>query len=121
MAGIITINDHQRWEVSNWVYWNLMDQVLQLVKEKSSASSQFVETCKWMQGLDIPEMKVEEHEIAGEILTALKSSAQNCSQGVITAKVDGRVLDEESQRQFREATHELVTMLSACERGPSTR
>lgn len=120
MAGIITISDDQRWGVSNWVYWNLMDHVLALLNE-ASTSSHFVEKCKWMQGLDIFNMAVEEPEIAGEVLTALKSAAQHCSKGIVTAKVDGRVLDEESQRQFREATHELTTMLSDCEHAPNTR
>lgn len=120
MAGIITIDDNKRWEVSNWVYWNLMDHVLALVKE-TPASFQFIERCKWMQGLDIPVMKVDEHVIANEVLTALMSAARNISSGVVTATVDGRVLDEESQRQFREAAHELTIMLSSCERSPSTQ
>jgi hypothetical protein len=66
-------------------------------------------------------MDAGESGIAGKVLTALRSAARNCSDGVVAATVDGRVLDEESQRQFREATHELTTMLSSCERGPTSR
>ena len=110
MAGIITIADGQDWYVSNWVYWNLMDQVLEMVAGEP-AVAHFVEVSKWNHGLDIPEMLKEETEIAGPVLCALNNAAQRCSEGSVTAKVDGRVLDDESQRQFRETTGELVAML----------
>ena len=111
MAGIITISDEKRWEVSNWAYWNLMDHVLGLLITASHAA-RFVETCKWMQGLDISLMQQDEPELAGPVLLALKRAAQSCSEGSVPAKVDDRVLDEEAQRQFREATNQLFTMLS---------
>ena len=88
-----------------------MDCVLKMVAGEPPLA-QFIETCKWNHGLDIPVMKVDEPEMTVLVLRALKSAAKSCSEGSVTAKVDDRVLDEESQRQFREATHELSTMLS---------
>ncbi len=120
MAGTITVAEDREWQVSNWAYRSLMDRVLELVAGEPQIAH-FIEITKWNHGLDIPAMQIDEPEIAGPVLRALKSAAQSCSEGTATAKVDGRVLDEESQRQFREATHELTTMLSRCERGPSTR
>ncbi len=110
MAGIITISVDKRWKVSNWVYWNFMDHVLGSMKEASNAAL-FVETCKWMQGLDIPLMNGEQRGIAVEVLTALKTAAENCSDGRVSCSVDGRVLDEASQREFRDLTGILLRML----------
>jgi hypothetical protein len=112
MAGIITIKEHLMWTKSNWVYWNLMDQVLEIVKNDPTVAYR-VEQSKWMQHLGIPSMIKDETELADTVLTALKTAAQRCSEGQIAAQVNGRVLDDVSQRQFREATGELLTMLSA--------
>jgi hypothetical protein len=45
MAGIITISDDNRWEVSNWVYWSLMDHTLSLMTADSDAAK-YLEMCK---------------------------------------------------------------------------
>jgi hypothetical protein len=111
MAGTITVAEDQEWQVSNWAYRSLMDCALELVAGKPPIAH-FLEISKWNHGLDIPVMQQDEPEMAGAVLRALKSAAQSCSEGTVTAKVDGRVLDEESQRQFREATNQLATMLA---------
>jgi hypothetical protein len=112
MAGTITVAQDQEWQVSNWAYRSLMDYVLEIVAEDPVVAN-FVEVCKWNHGLDIPEMQVEEAAIAVPIVRALKTATQGCSDGSLVAKVDGRILDELSQSQFRDATHELAVMLSS--------
>jgi hypothetical protein len=111
MAGTITVAEDQEWRVSNWAYRCLMDQVLDMLTSEQRVAN-FVEVAKWNHGLDIPEMLREEPELARPVLGALKTAAQTCSEGQVPAKVDGRVLDEKSQQQFRQATLELATMLS---------
>jgi hypothetical protein len=111
MAGTITVAEGQEWLVSNWAYRSLMDCVLEMVAGEPPIA-QFIEIAKWNHGLDIPAMQQDEPELVGPVLHALKNAAQNCSEGTVMAKVDGRVLDEESQRQFREATNQLSKILS---------
>jgi hypothetical protein len=111
MAGTITVSENQEWQVSNWAYRSLMDCVLEMVAGEST-TAEFIEMSKWNHGLDIPLIQQEEPELAGSVLFALKRAAQSCSEGGFATKVDDRVLDEESQRQFREATNQLSTMLS---------
>jgi hypothetical protein len=111
MAGTITVKEDQEWQVSNWAYRSFMGSVLEMVA-KESPIAKFIEVSMWNHGLDIPMMQQDEPELAGPVLLALKKAAQSCSEGSFTAKVDDRVLDEEAQRQFREATNQLATMLS---------
>jgi len=112
MSGIITITTEQDWMASNWIYWNLMDQIRNLVSDEADVLH-FVEQCKWMHGLDIPEMKNSGMVFYDSVIIALQSAVQMCALGTVVAKVDGRILDDESQRQFRQATHDLAVMLSA--------
>lgn len=120
MAGIITVSEGREWQVSNWAYRSFMDCVLEMTNCEPSIA-RLIEICKWNHGLDIPVMQRDEPEMVGHVLRALKSAAQSCSEGKFTATVDGRVLDEESQRQFREATYELTTMLLGSDGSLSTR
>lgn len=116
MAGIITLDQNKRWETSNWVYWALMDRALALISHIPHAA-RYVEECKWMQGLDIPLTRAEEPNIADEVIAALTTAAEECSLGLVESKVDGRVLDEVSQQQFRESVRKLASMLGQENRG----
>lgn len=110
MAGFIQVTDHQCWSVSNWVYWGLMDHLLAaLVGDSQAAKS--VEVCKWTQSMSLPLLQSDDKITADKILIALEEVAPKCAAGTLACKVDGRRLDEDSQRQFNEAALDLVDIL----------
>ena len=89
-----------------------MDHALSLMTVDSEAAK-YVEMCKWMQGLSIPRMKASDCVNAVEVLAVLQAAATNCSVGSVRASVEGRKLDDESQRQFRDSTGILLAMLAS--------
>jgi len=88
-----------------------MDRALALVLHLPDVS-RYIEECKWMQGFDVPLTWAEEPDIAHEVIAALTTAAEECSLGLVESKVDGRVLDEVSQKQFRESARQLASMLT---------
>jgi hypothetical protein len=110
MAGIVRITDEKSWSVANWVYWGVMDHVLDALASDPTVAHR-VEGCKWMQILSFPLLRSDDAALAERVLTALETVANKCADGTLSCKVDGRILDDDSQQQFREATHELVVML----------
>lgn len=88
-----------------------MDEVLAIVSG-DAALAYFVEESKWMQGLDIPDMIAKESSMSDSVLAELKQAVQKCADGEVLCQVNNRVLDEDGQRQFRDAIGELRSMLS---------
>jgi hypothetical protein len=110
MAGIICISDDQSWSAGNWIFWGLMDHVLDaLVGDPDLAHR--MEVCKWMQGLSIPLIREHDPKSAEKAITILKHVAVRCANGDLVCMVDGRILDKGSQQRFRDSMHDLVNML----------
>jgi cephalosporin hydroxylase len=71
-----------------------------------------VETCKWMQSLSIPLLREDDPDSAEMILAKLKEVAQRCAVGDFPCAVEGSLLDDRSQAQFREAMSDLIKIFS---------
>ena len=110
MAGIIRASEKRTWSAANWAYWGLMDHVIDAFSQDPQ-TVRLVEECKWMQCLSVPLLREDYPESAEDVVVTLKSVAERCASGDLPCKVEGRLLDDSSQWQFREAMHELVSML----------
>jgi len=110
MAGIIRVSEADKWSAANWAYWSLMDYLIDAFARTPAAAHQ-VEQYKWMQTIDFPLLRDINPEFAMSVFTTLEVVAERCATGNLLCKVEGRVLDEFSQSQYREAMSELVSML----------
>jgi hypothetical protein len=111
MAGFIDISEKQTWSAANWVYWGLMDYMIDAVVNEPELAHR-VETCKWMQGLDMPSLREDDPVLAEKVFLTLKQVSEQCAGGTLQCKVEGRILDDASQQQFRESMNELVNILT---------
>ena len=110
MAGFIARDENREWSSANWVYWGFMDHVLDALKDSPEIAHR-AEGSKWMQMLSFDILAEEDALVAEKILEACRAVARKCSNGKLLCKVDDRVLDADSQKQFREAMQELVAFL----------
>lgn len=112
MAGIINASDTQIWSGANWVYWGLMDHMIRAFDMDADVARR-VESCKWMQSLSIPLLREDDPELAEKVLTTLRHVSSQCANGALLCLVDGKVLDDASQQQFKDTMSDLAKMLSA--------
>ena len=112
MAGFVSRGKNREWSSSNWVFWGFMDHVLEALSGSPDVAHR-AEGCKWNQMLSFEIIGEEDSDIAGIILDTCRVVAQKCMNGELLCKVDGRILDDESQTQFREAMQELVVVLAS--------
>ena len=110
MAGVIRVSDKQSWSSANWAYSALMDYLIEAVTGVQEIAHR-VEVSKWMQHLSFPMLYEENPEVARIVFTTLQNVAERCAAGDLLCKVEGRVLDDVSQAQFREAMGRLVSVL----------
>jgi hypothetical protein len=87
-----------------------MDHVIEALKDSPEIAHR-AEGCKWMQILGFDTLAEEDALVAEKILGVCRTVASKCSNGDLLCKVDNRVLDGESQKQFREAMQELEALL----------
>lgn len=111
MAGLIEIDDDHAWSSSNWVFWGILDHVLAANAGSDREFLQRVELCKHMQAVLFPFLRQEDAALAERVWTALKIVVQRCADGDLPCSVDGRLLDDQSQKQFRGAAAELAQMM----------
>jgi hypothetical protein len=112
MAGIIRVSENLSWSAANWAYWCLMDHLISALPARPDVV-QRVEGCKWMQSLNFSLLREDDPETADLTLATLKHVASRCASGALTCMVDGKLLDNTSQKQFRESMTDLVKMLSS--------
>jgi hypothetical protein len=110
MAGFIQISKDRSWSSANWVYAGLLNHVIANLRDNPAAAQQ-VEQCKWMQSLNLSWFEQDDPLLAAVVLKALKSTSTQVEQGKVKCELDGRILDDASQRQFIESVSELVEML----------
>jgi hypothetical protein len=111
MAGIINISEKQSWSAANWVYWGLMDHVIDALAGDPDVAHR-MEGCKWMQSLSFPLLREDDPESTKKVVTTLKYIAERCASGDLVCMVEGKILDSHSQQQFRESIRDLVNLLS---------
>src|SRR5262245_54589948 len=100
MAGIIRTGN-KSWSAANWVYWSLMDRLIDAFAEDPDTARR-MEGSKWMQSLSIPMVREENAALAKKVLATLKSVAERCAAGDFVCMVEGKPLGDASQKQFRE-------------------
>lgn len=110
MAGVLRISDNQSWSAANWIYWGLLDHLLDALSGDPDVAHR-MEVCKWMQSLNIPLLRDDDPKSAEKAVTTLRQVADRCASGDLLCVVEGRILDSSSQQQFRESMHNLVSML----------
>jgi len=87
-----------------------MDYVLELLTSSPEIAHR-AEGCKWMQILSFEIIDEDDPEVSKTIFAACREVAGKCAEGELLCKVEGRVLDADSQKQFQEAMQELVELL----------
>jgi hypothetical protein len=111
MAGFIIFSDSQVWSSANWVYWGLMDHVLDTFVNHTPAAKRVVEECKWTQCLTFALVREESTKLAEELREKLAVVAPRIVSGELRCKVDGRELEESDQVRFRDELKRLVDMM----------
>lgn len=109
MTGIVTISENAEWSPANWIYWNLLDIMVDLTGDDSTAK--YLLECKWMHGLDFPEARDTDPDLAIAALDVLRRAGQLVIKGKVGASVDGRILDSVSQAIFRNAVLDLMRLI----------
>jgi len=107
MAGFVVRRNGCAWSSANWVFWGFMDHLIAALAD-DTAAVQRMEQCKWMQMFSVPIMEEENAAATAGILDVARAVAHRCADGELRCSVDGMVLDEASQGQFREAMRMLV-------------
>ncbi len=110
MAGFIKISDSQAWSSSNWVYWGLMDHLID-VFSNDPATANLVEQCKWAQSMSFPILREDSPDMVGRIREDLETVAERIVLGELQCAVDGRELEQSSQLQFRGEIKRLTDMM----------
>jgi hypothetical protein len=111
MAGFILVSDVYKWSSANWVYWGVIDYLIEALKDNPDVAG-YIEMCKAMQIIDFVSFREEHPDWAEKAFIMLKNVSQKCANGSLPCRVEGRVLGDHSQSQFREAMEELVNLLS---------
>lgn len=107
--GAINVGDERGpWVVARWAFQGYLDHVLAEVCGDPSLAY-VIEEALALDGLHIPLTDVA---IARRLAPILLRVADEVVNGSRPVRVDGRVLGEHDQQQFRDAVTELRTMLS---------
>ncbi len=114
MAGFIEVAEGREWSSANWVYYSIMDGVLEDIANLGNEELRTdVEQSKWMQTFSIADAPFAEWKPL--LIESLKRVCALAETGKLVAKVDGRTLDDPSQVQFKTAVNELAKELAAIE------
>jgi len=112
MAGFIEIADGREWTSANWVYYSVMDGVLEDVARLGNEELRTdVEQSKWMQNFSLTDTLVDEWKDL--LIESLKRICDSVDAGKLVARVDGKTLDEPSQVEFKSEVRKLTDELKA--------
>lgn len=112
MAGFVTFDMHsleKAWSTANWVFTGFIDHVLSLAGDVDVVHELTI--CKHHQNVDLKDMEDENPEIFHRVIDAFQKTCTRVIAGELSASVDGAVLDEESQTQYREEVSKLAKLL----------
>jgi hypothetical protein len=96
------------WQVARWAFAWLLRQAMAECGD-DSRTALFFESALALDGLHLHLLDADEADAARKILLEVASRAANGELPPV--EVDGRVLDDSSQRQFRVAASDLVRLL----------
>jgi hypothetical protein len=112
MAGFIELSEGREWSSANWVYYSIMDAVLEDVSQLGNEELRTdVEQSKWMQNFSLTDVPVAEWKDV--VIGSLKRVCDAVDFGVLVAKVEGKILDESSQIEFKSEVRKLANELQA--------
>jgi len=112
MAGFVTFDmdsQERTWSTANWVFAGVVDHVLSLVDDVDIVHELTV--CKHHQNVDLKELEDENPEMFRRVIVALQKTCDQIIAGEVKVSVDGVVLDEESQTQYRQEVSRLAKLL----------
>ncbi len=110
MAGFIELSENLEWSSSNWVYYSIMDGLLdEVARLENEELRTDVEQSKWMQTFSLQDIPV--HDWRESLIEALKRVCSAIKSGKLVAKVDGNILDESSQKEFKSESQRLLNEL----------
>lgn len=111
MAGFITLDSDRCWSARNFIYWQIVDYLLEALSAEEPGLVESVRESRYMQSLEFALVREENgawHELTLDRLAAV---AQRCARGELPCRVEGRMLDGTSQSQFQHAAAELAKMI----------
>jgi len=105
MGGVISIGESEEdvWLVAGWAYRGVLDHLREAVKGQADLE-QAIGKAEIFQALSFDRL---EPGIADRLARALLCIIDEIVAGMRQVQVDGRILDETRQTQFREAAAEL--------------
>lgn len=107
MGAISVGGDHLPWVVARWAFKGYVDQVLGEVRDDPDLAYA-VEQALALDGLHLA---LTDPAVLRRLLPVLHRVADEVVSGTRPVSVEGRILDERSQEQFRKAVAELRSML----------
>lgn len=112
MAGFIEVSENHEWSSSNWVFYSIMDGVLDEISRSGNEELRTdVEQSKWMQTFSLSDVQVDEWK--NLLIESLRRVCELIASGRYAAKVDGTVLDESSQDEFKSEARRLFQDLNS--------
>ena len=114
MAGFITFdisNPESTWSSANWVYSSFLDHAIDLLADDSDAVRRLTSS-KYNQSLSLARLKSDDLEMYDQIVKSFHAVCEKVMNQECQASVNGKLLDEESQAQFRDEIQRLSDFLS---------
>jgi hypothetical protein len=109
MGAINVGNGRGPWVVAGWAFRGYLQHVLAEVRDDPELGY-LVEQAMALDGLHLP---LKDTESVHRLAPVLLRVADEVVSGARPVHIEGRLLDERSQEQFREAVAELRAMLAA--------
>ena len=108
MGAINIGNGHPPWVVARWAFQGYLDYVLEEVRDDEVLTYVVAEALA-LDGLHLP---LTDATIVQHLGPVLLRVADEVMSGARPARVEGRLLDDASQEQFRQAVAELRCILA---------
>lgn len=113
MAGFIEISSVRKWSSANWVFFSVMDGVLEDISRRGDEEMLLdVEQSKWMQTFSLADLLDDERKEV--LVTSLMRVCDLVEKEKLIAKVDGKSLDIASQIEFKSEVRRLADELRDC-------
>ena len=111
MAGLVLFHDDQAWSSRNWIYRGLLGHALAEYASADDRLAREIRLCMDIQSVLFPLLQERDAILAEQVRAALKKTARRCADGELLCSVEGRLLDDAGQLQFKEETARLVEMM----------
>lgn len=106
--AVIQIAEGREWFVARWAYRWLMESAMAECGEDSSCRSLFEQSLA-LDGLHLEMLESEQIAKIRKVLSRVAQAAANGEAPPV--EVEGRVLDDRSQKEYRSAAGNLVKLL----------